>query len=141
MDQRTISVHAIDPVETGLPGVRCLVVTQRTRTFDPQEVPELSYYLGSIPPSEGSAITFARLIRGHWAGCENRNHWVRDHCMREDRTRLGSYEANCVLSALRVCLLVIKSILYADSSWPELIERCQHNPGITTAAILKLRAK
>lgn len=121
--------------------MRSLIVTHRTRTFDPDEVPDVSYYLASIPPAEGCAITFARWIRGHWAGCENRNHWVRDHCMREDRTRLGSYEANCVLSALRVCLLVIKSILYADCSWPELTERCQYDPRIPAAAILKLQAK
>jgi len=115
-DQRTISVHAIDPAQTGLPGVRSLVVVCRTRTTDPEETPEISYYLSSITPCKGCAQSFAQLLRGHWAGSENRNHWVRDHCMREDRTKLGSYAANCVPTSMRVCLLVIKSFLYPQTS-------------------------
>jgi hypothetical protein len=121
--------------------VRSLVVARRTRTLDPQEIPEISFYLSNLPPRKGCAQSFARLLRGHWAGSENRNHWVRDHCLREDRTRLGSYSANCVLAGLRVCLLVIKSLLYAQTSWPELAERCQHTPAIALAALTKLQAK
>lgn len=99
-----------------MPGVRLLVVVQRTRTADPGETPEINYYLSSIAPEKGCAKKFASLLRGHWAGSENRNHWVRDHCLREDRTRLGSYGANCVLAGLRVCLLVIKNRCFFPSS-------------------------
>lgn len=124
-----------------MPGVRSLIVAQRTRTADPGETPEISYYLSSISPERGCAKKFARLLRGHWAGSENRNHWVRDHCLREDRTRLRAYGTNCVLAALRVCLLVIKSLLFPLISWPQLAERCQHNPSIALGALIKLQAK
>lgn len=124
-----------------MPGVRSLVVASRTRTADPGETPEISYHLSSIPPERGCAKKFASLLRGHWAGSENRNHWVRDHCMREDRTRLGAYGANCVLAALRVSLLVIKSLLFPHISWPHLAERCQRHPAIALAALIKLQAK
>ena len=121
--------------------MRSRVVVSRTRTADPTETPEISFYLSSIVPREGCADTFARLLRGHWAGSENRNHWIRDHCLREDRTRLGSYAANCVLAGLRVCLLVIKSLLYPQAPWPSLAERCQYDPSIALAAVGKLQAK
>jgi predicted transposase YbfD/YdcC len=124
-----------------MPGVRSLIVVRRTRTFEPEESPQTSYYLSSISPGKGCARTFATLIRGHWGGCEIRNHWVRDHCMREDNTRLRGYNANCVLSALRVCLIAIKALTHPDCSWPDLKERCQRYPNIAAAAILKLSAK
>ena len=126
---------------TGMPGVRSLIVVQRSRTYNPREQPETSYYLSSLPPKEGCAKNFSSLIRGHWAGCENRNHWVRDYSMREDNTRLRGYNANCTLAALRVCLIAIKSLLYPEQSWPEIKERSQRYPQTPIAAILKLAPK
>jgi hypothetical protein len=61
--------------------------------------------------------------------------------MREDNTRLRGYNANCVLSALRVCLIAIKSLTHPDLCWPNLKERCQFDPAVAASAILKLSAK
>ena len=113
----------------------------RTRTADPAEVPQTAFYITSHPPRERRAETFANLARGHWGGCEIRNHWVRDHCMREDKTRSKNYNLNCALSGLRVCLITVKSLLFPDQSWPELQERCQRDPTIAFNAIAKLRSK
>jgi hypothetical protein len=35
-------------------------------------------------------------VHGHWAGVENRNHWRRDACLGEDRTR--SRNANVLIN-------------------------------------------
>jgi predicted transposase YbfD/YdcC len=121
--------------------VRSLIVVERTRTDDPTEQPEISYYLSSLPPKQGCAKNFGTLIRGHWKGCEIKNHWVRDHCMREDDTRLRGYNANCTLAALRACLIVIKSLLYPELSWPEIKERSQRHPQVALSAVLKLSPK
>lgn len=124
-----------------MPGARCLVVIKRTRTTDPNENPITAYYITSLPLEKGCAQKFAQLARGHWAGCEIRNHWVRDHCMREDKTRSKNYNLNCALAGLRTCLVLIKSIVYPNNSWTEIQERCQHDPTIAFAAIAKLKGK
>ena len=136
-----ISVYPFEPLEANLPGARSLIVIKRTRTTDPEEVPQIAFYISSITPEKGCAERFAKLARGHWGGCEIRNHWVRDHCMREDKTRSKNYNLNCALAGLRVCLITIKSLLYPTHSWPEIQERCQRDPTIAFRAVTKMRTK
>lgn len=128
-------------MEAGLPGARSLTVIRRTSSYESTEEPTVSFYLSSHPCEKGSAERFAQLARGHWAGCESRNHWVRDACMREDRTRSKNYNLNCNLAALRVCLLTLKATFYPDASWPAIQERSQYDPGIPFHMIVNHRAK
>ncbi len=121
--------------------MRSLVVVERTCTFDPDETPQTSYYPSNLSANQGCARSFAGLIRGHWGGCENRNHWVRDHCFREDNTRLRGYDANCTLAAVRVCLIANKSLLHPEHSWLEIKDRSQCYPQAPLDAILKLSPK
>jgi len=116
-------------------------VIERTSTSDENEEPVTAFYITSHPPEPGCAKYFGELVRGHWGGCESRNHWVRDSCMREDKTRSKNYNLNCNLSALRVCLIAIKADLFPDQSWPDLQENCQHSPAIPLRALLKHRGK
>jgi hypothetical protein len=118
-----------------------LAVIRRTRTTDPEEVPQVAFFTTDHRPEKGCAQTFAELARGHWGGCEIRNHWVRDHCMREDKTRSKNHNINCALAGLRVCLIAIKANLYPHQSWPSIQERCQRDPTIAYQAVAKLRAK
>ena len=114
---------------------------ERTTTFDDNEEPTIAFYTTSHLPTPDCARRFGALARGHWGGSESRNHWVRDACMREDKTRSKHYHLNCNLSALRVCLVAIKADLLSDFSWPELQERCQHNLQIPFQALVKHRSK
>jgi hypothetical protein len=136
-----VSVYPFEPLEANLPGCRSLTVIERTRTIDPDEVPEVAFFTSDHPPEDGCAQHFAELARGHWGGCEIRNHWVRDHCMREDKTRSKNHEINCALAGLRVCLITIKALLFPDQSWPCLQEKCQRDPSIAFRAIAKLQVK
>ena len=62
----------------------------------------LAYYHSSKGLEDRpSAAFFGRLARGHWGGCEIRNHWVRDSQMIEDRTRISDYNINANLTTLR----------------------------------------
>ena len=140
-DQRTINVYPFEPLEANLPGARSLVVIKRTRTTDPKETQQIAFYITSLDSHKGCAEHFARLARGHWGGCEIRNHWIRDHCMREDKTRSKNYKLNCALAGLRVCLITIKSLLYPTHCCPEIQERCQRDPDIAFRAVVKIRAK
>ena len=114
---------------------------ERTTTFDENEEPTIAFYTTSHPPAPDCARHFGELARGHWGGSESRNHWVRDACMREDKTRSKNYNLNCNLSALRVCLVALKPDLYPELSWPELQEHCQHDLRIPLRALVKHRSK
>lgn len=114
---------------------------ERTTSFDEDEEPTIAFYITSHPPVPNCARHFAQLARGHWGGSESRNHWVRDACMREDKTRSKDYNLNCNLSALRVCLVALKADLHPEPSWPQLQERSQHDPRIPFQALVKHRAK
>jgi hypothetical protein len=47
------------------------------------------------------------LVRGHWAGVENRNHWRRDACWLEDRTRSRNPNIVGALALMRNALLAL----------------------------------
>ncbi len=48
---------------------------------------ELSYYISSAPAKSYTPEQWAQRIRGHWGGIEIRNHWRKDACLFEDKTR------------------------------------------------------
>lgn len=55
-------------------------------------------------------MTHARamnLIRGHWGGVEIRNHWRRDACLGEDKTRSRNPHIVANLALLRNALLKV----------------------------------
>ena len=93
---------------------------------DPE--PELAYYHSNETLEDRpGARYFGDLARGHWGGCEIRNHWVRDSQMLEDRTRIRHYNINANLATLRSAILAIKAKLLSHLSWPQVIETAQSN--------------
>ena len=107
---------------------------------DPE--PELAYYHSSQSLEDRpGAKYFADLARGHWAGCEIRNHWVRDSQMFEDRTRIRDYNINANLAPLRCCLLAIKATRLSHLSWPQVIETAQSDPAFAYQLISNYRLK
>lgn len=77
-------------------------------------------YLSSLPPR--CAEYFAKLVRGHWAGCETRNHWTRDALFEEDATRSRNLNLNGNLAVLRCALIALKARLAPRLPWPEIFE-------------------
>jgi hypothetical protein len=99
---------------------------RRTNFVEEDPEPLVAYYHASESiNSKRKASYFGSLVRGHWCGCEIRNHWVRDSQMLEDKTRIRNYNINANLATLRCCLLKIKAQLLTHLSWPEVIERAQ----------------
>ena len=100
-----------------------VVVTKRTRPTKPGGAaaePTASHYLSSLPPRR--AEYFAKLVRGHWAGCEIRNHWTRDALFEEDATRSRNLNLNGNLAVLRCALIALKSRLAPHLPWPRIFE-------------------
>ena len=63
------------------------------------------YYLSSLSASSLTPEQWRERIRGHWGGIENRNHWRKDACLQEDKTRSRHPNTVAVLAMLRHCLL------------------------------------
>ncbi len=103
--------------------MRTLAVAEKNSASKsaPEEPGEsTSYYLSSHPPRR--AEFFAGLIRGHWGGCEIRNHWVRDALFEEDSTRSKNINLNGNLALLRGALIALKAALASGKTWPFIRE-------------------
>lgn len=88
----------------------------------------VSHYVSSLVPQRASR--FAELIRGHWGGCEIRNHWVRDALFEEDATRSKNLNLNGNLAVLRCALIALKSRHAAHHSWPVIFELSGMKPAM-----------
>ena len=150
-ERRIYKVWAIEPLRLGLPHVRTLVVREKvvqktskkrfkfpagkaaavapaaaaTPAAEEEGDDPVSYFLGSKLP--GPAEPLAQLIRGHWGGCEIRNHGTRDVQWKEDKTLSGNWALNACLAILRVALLSVKFRQGVTLPWPEIFEQCAHS--------------
>ncbi len=109
-----------------------VVVTKHTWSTSPdaseESVETVSHYLSSLIGQ--SAAWFARLVRGHWGGCEIRNHWVRDALFGEDATRSKNLNLNGNLAVLRCALIALKTRHANHLSWPSIFELSGLRPAI-----------
>ncbi len=71
---------------------------------------EYRYYLSSMHKEDRTPGQWMGLIRGHWAGVENRNHWRKDACWLEDGTRSRNPNIVGALILLRNALLMIYDV-------------------------------
>jgi predicted transposase YbfD/YdcC len=122
--------------------VRTLAVVEKTSTTkSAAEHPgeSISYYLSSHSPRR--AEFFAELIRGHWGGCEIRNHWERDALFEEDSTRSGNINLNGNLALLRGALITLKAVLVRSKTWPFLRELSSMKVSLPYNLLCKIRFK
>jgi len=110
-----------------VPFVRSLVVVHKTSIRQGKETASTRYYLSSLDCEKTKAARFDELVRGHWGGCENRNHWVRDHLMREDDTRSNNWNLNSNLAIARAAVLHLKGNLLRGETWVSTMEKASRN--------------
>lgn len=89
---------------------------------------ETHYYLSSLLPEDYGPEQWLQLIRGHWAGVENRNHWRRDALLGEDRSRSRAPNLLASLALLRSALLALLPDHFPDLSLPQIREQLHSNP-------------
>jgi len=63
------------------------------------------YYLSSRPVKSMPPEQWLEHIRAHWGGIEIRNHWRKDACLLEDKTRSRNANTVASMAMLRNCLL------------------------------------
>jgi len=68
------------------PGLKCLVMVERTREVHGKKSTEVHYYISSLD-ARRSAAQFLAYTRGHWS-VENNLHWQLDVSFDEDRRRI-----------------------------------------------------
>jgi predicted transposase YbfD/YdcC len=125
---RDISAYPVEPTEVELAHARTLIIVHKTTTTpDGTVVHSRQVYISSLSCKRGCAKRFAKLIRGHWAGSEILNHWIRDHIFREDQTRSKNWKLNANLALTRAALISLKGQLLPDKTWPEIKQRAQYD--------------
>jgi hypothetical protein len=88
--------------------------------------------------NECSPAHWLTLIRNHWGGIENRNHWRKDACWGEDRTRSRNRNIVGALALLRNALLSIaEDHLDTYGSLPAFSEACAHDTAFTLRLIAR----
>lgn len=110
------------------PYARTLLCVEATRgTKKEPGNPERRYFLSSLEPKERTPAEWVGLIRNHWGGVENRNHWRKDACWGEDRTRSRNPNIVGALALLRNALLaLVADHLENYGSMPAFFDACQH---------------
>lgn len=99
---------------------------------------ESHYYLSSVPPQQYRPQQWLRLICGHWAGVEIRNHWRRDVLMGEDRSRSRNPNLLANVALIRNALLWVLAEEFADRPQPAVHDDLHSNPGRCLALLNKL---
>jgi len=121
---------AIEPLSADFPYARTLLVLRSERTMKKtgHSTTESRYYLSSAPPAQHTPWQWLELIRGHWAGVENRNHWRRDALLGEDDTRSRHPRLLANVALIRNALLAVLSDVLAEQSLPQLRETLHSHP-------------
>ncbi len=105
-----------------------MVRSQRTNKKTGHTSSESRYYLSSRDADEHTAAQWLGLIRGHWGGVENRNHWRRDALLGEDGSRSRNATLLANLALLRNVLLAVMAPELETQSLPQLRERLHSHP-------------
>lgn len=128
----TWQVHAfaLEPMSVDFPYARSLVVVRSERTLkrSGQSSQESRYYVSSREPGQHSEARWLELIRGHWAGVENRNHWRRDALLGEDGSRSRDAKLLANVALLRNVLLGVMAKALTSQSLPQLQEQLHSHP-------------
>lgn len=137
MEQRALHAFPTDGMAMDFPYARSVVVvrSRRTEKRTQKTTEETRYYVSSLDPEELTPAGWHGLIRGHWAGVENRNHWRRDALFGEDRSRSRNTRLLTNLALLRNALLRLLPRSFPGESVPVIRERLQSNPALALDAL------
>jgi hypothetical protein len=124
---------AVDPMTVDFPYARTLLAVQSTRSFPStgQSSVQTRYFLASLEPPERTPAQWIALVRGHWGGVENRNHWRRDALCGEDRTRTRNPNILINLALIRSACLRLFNTHAGERSLVDFKETCAAQPNFS----------
>ena len=100
---------------------------------------ETRYYVSSLPVEAYSAKKWLELVRGHWGGIESRNHWRKDACLLEDKTRSRNPTIVATLAMLRNVALFFFNEQQTHSTLTGFVEAVAADPS-KAYSMLKARS-
>ena len=113
---------------SSFPHARSIIAVYSKGIRDGKPYKNIRYYISSQPPESRSHNRWGALIRGHWGGVENRNHWSRDAIWLEDKTRSRNYNLVGNLAVIRNALLsIVAENRGQHGSLPALTEALRAN--------------
>jgi hypothetical protein len=114
-------------MKIGFPHVQTVVKIWRESTAYKTTEKEICYYLSSEPFDQRTPEQWLNLIRGHWGGVEIRNHWRKDACLLEDKTRSRNPPLVGALAMLRNTLLFMYKEQSEQATLPGYVEAVAAN--------------
>lgn len=120
----------MEPTAIDFPYARTILAVEAKRTIlrTGQGGPQTRYFLSSLEERERPPAQWLALVRGHWGGVENRNHWRRDALGGEDRTRTRQPQILINLALIRSACLRLGNVHAPERSLSELQEACAADP-------------
>jgi predicted transposase YbfD/YdcC len=120
----------VEPTALGLPFARTLLAVRASRTIKKtgRTSTEIRYYTSCLAPDDHPPERWEALIRGHWAGVEVRNHWLKDAVLQEDKTRSRNPTIVGALILLRAALLRLWFNEADGRPLPAVVEAIRRNP-------------
>ena len=94
-------------MEADFPHARCALSIHHTGTRSGQPFNETRYYISNRIANRHALEQWLQHVRNHWAGVENRLHWRKDACLREDHTRSRNPNLVGALALLRNALFAV----------------------------------
>jgi len=124
-----MAVLETSAMKSSFPYARSLLAIWSRRTLHGKTSESVRYFISSLEPKNRTASQWHQLIRGHWGGVENRNHWSKDAVWGEDGTRSRNPGIVGNLALLRNALLYIAAGQRGNyGSLPALTEALRANP-------------
>ena len=129
-ERRTVFLASVEPLRANFPFARTILGIHSTVVRGKRSpASDFRYFISSLEPAQRSPAQWLELVRGHWGGVENRNHWRRDACGGEDRTRSRNPNIVGTVALLRNALLaLISPILESQQPLTKFFEDCAHHP-------------
>ena len=116
-------------MKANIPFARTVVVVRKQTCSKGRKTEETRFFLSSLEGAERTPEAWLALIAGHWAGVEIRNHWRRDACWLEDKTRSRNPNLVGALMLLRSAAFArVVELLDAYGGLPALSESFAANP-------------
>ena len=103
-------VKSTNAMKSSFPYARSIIAVYSKGIRGGKPYENIRYYISSLAPKSRSRSRWGELIRGHWGGVENRNHWSRDAIWLEDKTRSRNPNLVGNLAVIRNALLSIVAI-------------------------------
>jgi len=107
IEQRAITILPTHAMTCGFTYAKSIIAIWSKVLRKGKETATMRYYISSHAPGDRTPAQWHTLIRGHWAGVENRNHWSKDAIWREDATRSRNPNLVGNLALLRNALLAL----------------------------------